>query len=140
MPIEYRLVRRGLPGDSTTPKKWYANVRARGAPTAAARRRKVKVNFVPNASFEPLLAAAVLHRAKTSTPTPKPDAPAKPASRLPRSFHADQGLPSCGCRATPPSGPGWPGAYRPLGNSAWLGGRARKSPATGRVQSFLQLR
>ena len=31
MPIEYSLVERGLPGQSTGPKKWYANARARGA-------------------------------------------------------------------------------------------------------------
>ena len=31
MPIEYSLVERGLPGNATSPKKWYANARARGA-------------------------------------------------------------------------------------------------------------
>ena len=30
MPIEYSLVQRGLPGNPTGPKKWYANVRASG--------------------------------------------------------------------------------------------------------------
>lgn len=41
MPIEYTLVQRGVPGDAKSPKKWYANVRARGATTERGMAEKI---------------------------------------------------------------------------------------------------